>query len=207
MTTGIHGYPVDEPDPTPRALWVGTRVLSASVVVFFFAFGFAYAYLRAQDSRGLWNPGLEVSVFLSSVVLVAILLSAIACGAGVRRLRNDDMTSWLAWAMVSLLLGVGAIGLHVWQLDTLPFTPTQGGYASVFVGWTVALIAVELGAMYWLLSVLRGTQRVAGGDDPYDEGPHPHTIHLNASAHGFWFFWRVLAAVEVVAYVLLVLVR
>ena len=207
MTTGLHGYPIDKPDPTPRVLWLGTRVLSAAVIVFFFAFVFAFAYLRAQDSHGRWNPGLEVSVALSSVVLGAALVSALAYGIGVRRLREDDTSAWQGWAVISLLFGLGVIGLHVWQLNTLPFTPTQGGYASVFVGWTVALIAVEVGAMYWLLSVLRGSLRVAGEVDPYEEGPPPHVRHLVASAHGYGVFWWVVVAVEIIAYVLLVMVR
>jgi heme/copper-type cytochrome/quinol oxidase subunit 3 len=207
MTTGIHGYPVDKPDPTPRVLWVGARVVSASVVIFFFAFVFAFVYLKSQDSHGRWNPGLEVSVVFSSVLLGAVLLSAIAYGVGVRRLREDDTSAWEGWAAVSLLLGVGAIALHVWQLDTLPFTPTRGGYASVFVDWTVALIAVELGAMYWLLSVLRRALRVTGEVDLYEEGSPPQTTHLIASARGYWFFWRVVVAVEIIAYILLVLVR
>ena len=207
MTTGLHGYPIDKPDPTPRVLWLGTRVLSAAVIVFFFAFVFAFAYLRAQDSHGRWNPGLEVSVVYSSVVLGAALASALAYGIGVRRLREDDTSAWQGWAAISLLFGFGVIGLHVWQLNTLTFNPTQGGYASVFVGWTVALIAAELGAMYWLLSVLRGSLRVAGEVDPYEEGPPPHVRHLVASAHGYRFLWWVVVAVEIVAYVLLVLVR
>ena len=207
MTTGLHGYPVEEPDPTQRVLWIGSRVLSASVVIFFFAFVFAFAYLKAQNSRGLWNPGLEVSVAFSSVVLGAALLSALACGMAVGRLREDDTSAWQGWAATSVLLGLGVIGLHVWQLNALPFAPTQGGYASVFVGWTVALIAVELGAMYWLYSVLSGTLRVAGEVDPYEEGPPPHIRHLVESARGYWFFWRVVATVEIVAFVLLVLVR
>jgi heme/copper-type cytochrome/quinol oxidase subunit 3 len=207
LTTGMHGYPVDTPDPTPRVLWLGSRVLSAAVLIFFFAFVFAFAYLKAQNSHARWNPGLEVSVVFSTLVLGAAVLSALACGIGVRRLREDETSGWQGWAAISLVIGFGLIGLHVWQLDTLPFTPTRGGYASVFVGWTVALIAVELGAMYWLLSVLRGTLRVAGEVDPYEEGPPAHIKHLVASAHGYWFFWRVVAAVEIVAYVLLVLVR
>ena len=207
MTTGLHGYPVDRPDPTPRVLWLGSRVLSAAVIVFFFAFVFAFAYLRAQDSHGRWNPGLEVSVAYSSVVLGAALVSALAYGIGGRRLREDDTSAWQGWAAISLLFGFAVIGLHAWQLNTLSFAPTQGGYASVFVGWTVALIAVELGAMSWLLSVLRGSVRVAGEVDPYEEGPPPHVRHLVASARGYWFFWWVVVAVEIIAYVLLVLVR
>jgi heme/copper-type cytochrome/quinol oxidase subunit 3 len=207
MTTGLHGYPIDQPDPTPRVLWLGSRVLSAAVVIFFSAFVFSFAYLKALDSHGRWNPGLEVSVVFSSVVLGMALLSAIACGLAVRRLREDETSAWQGWGAISLVFGFAVIGLHVWQLDTLPFTPTRGAYASVFVGWTAALIAVELGAMYWLLSVLRGTLRVTGEVDPYDEGPPPYVRHLVASAHGYWFFWRVVAAVEILAYVLLVLVR
>jgi uncharacterized membrane protein YhaH (DUF805 family) len=207
LTTGLHGYPIDNPDPTPRVLWLGSRVLSASVVIFFFAFVFSFAYLKAQNSRGRWNPGLEVSVVFSSVMLGAALLSTLAFGIGVRRLRDDDTSAWQGWAAISLLFLAGVIGLHVWQLNTLPFTPTQGGYASVFVGWTAALIAVEIGAMYWLFSVLRGTLRVVGEIDPYDEEPPPHVRHLVASAHGYWFFWGVVASVEIIAYVLLVLVR
>lgn len=207
MTTGLHGYPIDAPDPTPRVLWLGSRVISASVVIFFSAFVFSFAYLKAQNSHGRWNPGLEVSVMFASVILGAALLSALAFGMGVRRLRDDDTSEWQGWAAIALLFVFGLIGLHVWQLNTLPFTPTQGGYASVFVGWTVALIAVELGALYWLFSVLRGTLRVVGEIDPYDEDSPPHVRHLVASARGYWFFWRVVAAVEIIAYVLLVLVR
>ena len=207
LTTGLHGYPVDKPDPTPRVLWVGSRLLSASVVIFFVAFVFAFVYLKAQNTSGRWNPGLEISVSFSSVVLGAVLLSAIAYGAAVRRLRDDDTSAWQGWAATSLLLGLVGIGLHVWQLDTLPFTPTGGGYPSVFVSWTVALIAVELGAMYWLFSVLRGTLRLTGAVDPYDEGPPAQLRHLVASAHGYWLFWRVVAVVEIIAFILLVVVR
>jgi hypothetical protein len=207
MTTGLHGYPIDTPDPTPRVLWLGSRVLSAAVVIFFSAFVFSFVYLKAQNSHGRWNPGLQVSVIFSSVVLGAVLLSTVAYGVGVRRLGKDGTSGWQGWAAISLLFGFGVIALHVWQLYTLPFAPTQGGYASVLVGWTAALIAVELGAMYWLLSVMNGSLRVLGENDPYEEGPPPHVRHLVASAQGYWFFWLVVAAVEIIAYVLLVLVR
>ncbi|MEA2783804.1 MAG: hypothetical protein QOK29_5402, partial [Rhodospirillaceae bacterium] len=202
MTTGLHGYPVDDPDPTPRVLWLGSRVLSSAVVVFFFAFVFSFVYLKAQDSNGRWNPGLKVSPVFSSAVLGCVLVSALVLGVGVRRLREDDTSAWQGWAAISLLFVAGVIGLHVWQLNTLPFTPTRGGYASVFVGWTVALIAVEVGALYWLFTVLNGTLRVVGRADPYDEGSPPRIRHLVASARGYWFFWRVVVSVEVIAFVL-----
>jgi hypothetical protein len=96
----------------------------------------------------------------------------------------------------------------VWQLDTLPFAPTDGGYASVSIGWTTALIAVELGAMYWLLTLLRGalrTNRIAA--DREASGPEPLTPHLVASMRGYGLFWSSVVAIEGIAFVLLVLVR
>jgi hypothetical protein len=48
---------------------------------------------------------------------------------------------------------------------------------------------------------------VAGEVDPYEEGPPPHVRHLVASAHGYRFFWWNVVAVEIIAFVLLVLVR
>ena len=207
MMTGLHGYPVEEPDPTPRVVWLGSRMLSASMVIFFFAFAFAFAYLKAQNSHGRWNPGLEVSITFSSLMLGVVLVATVAYGFAVLRLRDDDTADWQAWAAISMLSVAGLIALHVWQLNTLPFDPTHGGYASVFIGWSVALVAVEIGAVYWLFSVLRGALRVNGETDAYDEGPPPHIRHLVASARGYWFFWCVVAAVEVTAYILLVLVR
>lgn len=141
------------------------------------------------------------------MILAAVLVSAIAYGLAVHRLKAGDSAAWQGWAAITMLLGFVAIVMHVWQLDTLPFTPTDGGYPSVFVGWTVALIVVELGAMYWLLSVLRGALRVTRPADPGDEGAPPVATHLGASAQGFWFFWQVVVVVEIVVYVLLVLVR
>jgi heme/copper-type cytochrome/quinol oxidase subunit 3 len=208
VATGLHGYPVDRPDPTPRVLWLGSRVLSASVVVFFFGFAFAFVYLKTLNTRGRWNPNLDVPVLFPSVGLAVVILSAVVYGVAVRRLRDDDTGPWQAWAAVAFPLLLATIGLHVWQLGSLPFEPTRGGYASVFVGWTVALVTVELGAAYWLLTVLRGSIRVVGELDPYNnEGPPPHVRHLVASARGFGFFWGVVVTVEIVAYFLLVLVR
>jgi hypothetical protein len=39
--TGLHGYPVEDPDPTPNTLMVGARLLTAAGIVFFVTFGFA----------------------------------------------------------------------------------------------------------------------------------------------------------------------
>jgi heme/copper-type cytochrome/quinol oxidase subunit 3 len=207
-STGMHGFPIDDPDPTPSVLSVGTRMLSAAVVVFFGAFGFAYLYLKAQDSHGRWNHGDQVSVLFASVILAVLVVSAVAYGVAVHQLRDDDTGPWQPPATLCFVLGLLVVGLHVWQLDTLPFSPDDSGYASVFIGWTVALIAVEVGAMYWLLTLLRGALNIAGTSvDAYEVGPSPLTRHLVASARSYRLLWLVVVGVEIIAFVLLVLVR
>jgi hypothetical protein len=147
-------------------------------------------------------------VIFASATLAAFVVSAAVYLVGARRLRTDDLSGWRGLATFSFALGAAAIGLHVWQLDTLPFSPTDGGYASVFIGWTAALIAVEVGAMYWLFTLLRGSFRIAQIETDDDEnGPEPLTAHLVASARGYRLFWSSIVAIEAVAFVLLVLVR
>jgi heme/copper-type cytochrome/quinol oxidase subunit 3 len=206
--TGLHGYPVEDPDPTPSVLSVGARVLTAALIVFFTTFGFAYIYLKAQNANGLWNNGQKVSVAFASVTLATFVVSAAAYLAGARRLRADGLDGWRGFATFSAPLGAAAIGLHVWQLDTLPFSPTDGGYASVYIAWTAALIVVEAGAMYWLFTLLRGSLRVAPFDTDGDEdGPGPAVVHLVASARGYGLFWSTIVGIEALAFALLVLVR
>jgi hypothetical protein len=206
--TGLHGYPVDGPDPTPDSLTVGARVLSAAGILLFSAFVFADVYLKAQDSNGRWNTGEQVSVRFGTATLAAFVVSAAAYLLAARRLRTNGVDAWRGLATISLVLGAAAIGLHAWQLDTLPFSPTDGGYASVYIGWTATLIAVEVGAMYWLLTLLRGSLWTAPIADDLDvSGPEPIATHLVASARGYRSFWLSVVAVEVVAFVLLVLVR
>jgi cytochrome c oxidase subunit 1 len=206
--TGLHGYPVEDPDPTPNTLMVGARLLTAAGIVFFVTFGFAYVYLKAQNSNGLWNKGEQVSVLFGTATLAAFVVSAAAYLLATLRLRADDMAAWQGLATISLVLGSGAIALHAWQLDTLPFAPADGGYASVYIGWTVALVAAELGAMYWLLTLLRGSLRIVAIEKDLDaDGPEPLVTHLVASARGYRMFWSTIVAIEVLTFVLLVLVR
>jgi hypothetical protein len=206
--TGLHGYVVEDPDPTPNTFMVGARVLSAAGIGFFAAFGFAYVYLKALNSNGRWNNGEQVSVLFGMATLAAFVASGTACLVATRRLRTNGVAGWRGLATSSLVLGGAAIGLHVWQLDTLPFSPTDGGYASVYIGWTATIVAVELGAMYWLLTLLRGSLRVATIGTDFDaSGSQPVAAHLAASARGYRLFWSMLVAIEAVVFVLLVLVR
>jgi len=50
--------------------------------------------------------------------------------------------------------GLVAIGLQVWQLTQLPFYPGSSGYASCFIGWAALNIALLLGGVYWLETLL-----------------------------------------------------
>ena len=70
-------------------------------------------------------------------------------------------------------LGLGllvvALGLQVAEWATQGFGPTEGGYASVYIGWTALLLVFVLGTAFWLETVLATAIRYRGlaiGDAP-----------------------------------------
>src|SRR5205807_1536374 len=93
-----------------------------------------YFYLRSLDLSKAWKVGHHVSpsIGLGITITVALVLSAALLRAASRRPVDA-----LPLGFVSLLLALLAVGLQAFEWTTLGFGPASGGYASVFVGWTV----------------------------------------------------------------------
>ena len=77
------------------------------------------------------------------------------------------------------------VGVQCWQYTDLGFGPGDGGYASVYLGWTGLFTIFVFGAMVWLETLLVGVRRT--------------TAELGA----FTLVWTTLGLVEVVAFILL----
>lgn len=159
-----------EPEPheqKERNIWVGARLLVSSTVFLFLPFVFAYVYLASLNTSGLWRPRhLQAPLGWGTAIMLAVVVSAgLVAWARSDLARGKDASSrWLS--LVALLAGLVAVVLQVVEYARLGFGPTDGGYASVFVGWTGLFAFVVLCTMIWLemivASAFRNGSRVLG---------------------------------------------
>jgi heme/copper-type cytochrome/quinol oxidase subunit 3 len=192
--------PVDATEPPEvfeRNMAVGARLGAAAVAFFFIAFLFAFFYLRALDSNGKWNQhNLDPGQAWGLPIFLCVVGSAGLFAVGVWSLRRDA-SFWRPCSFAALGLGLAAVVLQSIQYTQLAFGPADGGYASVFVGWTGLYAVFLLGVLYWLETQVAQTLRE--GDDALPL--------IRPSAEALRLVWVVLGLVGLAAYILLYLVR
>ncbi len=175
-------------DATPaRARFIAVRLLVAGDAFFFLGFLFAYLYLRALDSNDNWHPpNTDPSLALGTVSLIALLVAAAVLRLGRdRRLRQATLAALALTLVATVCWGV--------QLFNPGFSPSHGGgYGAVFVGFSAAMLAHLLGAVYWLETVA------------VDSSSGEEQLRLEHAAA--LVFTTFLAGVAVVAYILIYLV-
>jgi heme/copper-type cytochrome/quinol oxidase subunit 3 len=200
MDTTMYPTSVDgaeQPELLLHNLRVGSRIWASALAFFFISFLFAFFYLRALNSNGLWRgwpntPKPHPSLAFGVAILICVLASAAIARAAVVLPPGR----WRLATIAALLLALAAIGLQSAQFASLGFGPTDGGYASVFVGWTGLFALVLLGMVYWLGTVVADVGRAAGS-----------TAGLEAAAvEAVSFVLIVLAVVELAAFILLYIV-
>src|SRR2546425_133627 len=188
---------VDEPDVLARNIRVGSRIWAASQAFFFLAFFFAFLYLRALNTNGIWRGWPHHHPNPSLAFGIAILICVLACAAVARGAASVAPAMWRNAASVALVLALAAVGLQAAQFSSLGFGPTDGAYASVFVGWSGLFAFMLLGTCYWLGTVLSDVTRAGDGS------PEVRA----AAVDGVGFVLLVLAGVEIAAFILLYIVK
>src|SRR5581483_3082636 len=105
--------------------------------------------------------GHHVSVPTASgiAILVCVLLSVALARAAVVELRGRGRDLWVATAIAALLLGLAAVSVQCWQYTDLGFGTEEGGYASVYLGWTGFFSIIVFGTMLWLETILATARR------------------------------------------------
>jgi len=173
---------VIEPEPVEvqeRNLWVGARLLVSSTVFLFLPFVFGYLYLASLNTAGMWRPGhLTGPLGWGIAVMLAVVVSAgLVAWARSDLARGKEASSrWLA--LLALLVGITAVVLQAVEYSQLRFGPSDGGYASVFVGWSGFFALVVLGAMIWLEIIVASAFRNGSGA--------PDSGRANLDALGFY---------------------
>ncbi len=134
---------------------VGTQLWASATGFFFIGFLFAYFYLRDLDNGGMWRPKhVDPSFGLGTASTAALVAAAVAVRFGLGNQRRGDRAQWRLEGILGLALLVASLGLQIAAWGRQDFGPTQGGYASVYIGWTGVLSVFVLGTIYWLETVL-----------------------------------------------------
>jgi len=147
-----------------NATWTGVRLALGGLTFLFGCFVFAYFYLRSLNSNDHWHPAgfTGPQQWAGAVIMGLVVVSALIQWAGLSRIKAGHKSTWLQAAIVALVLGLGAIGLQVWQLLNLPFQPGAAGFASVFTGATPVFIFVLLGVLVWLETLVMRARAIPG---------------------------------------------
>lgn len=190
--------PQIEPEPAEwrvRGMWVAARLLCGATAFFFLCFVFAYFYLRSLNTNGRWKIGpVHPSMTFGVVIAVVLVVSAAVMRVAARRPRTAIQAT-----AVTLVLGLVAVVLQCVEYTTLGFGPASGGYASVFVGWTLLYSVAVLCTMYWVETQCASLWR-ARRSRPYEE---ELTV---AGLHACSFYWTFLVGIGVVAWLVLYVV-
>lgn len=196
----------EPPDWQPRAAWVGARQLTGAAAFFFLSFVFAYFYLKSLDVGKRWTIG-HVSPPIGWGVAIAVVLLV---SAVLLRMATARPAQSYALGLGALALAMISVLLQCIEYLSLGFGPASGGYASVFVGWTVFQAVFTLGCAYWIevqvASIWRrrreGESWVAQLSTPTEAVDRLEAANLEACS----FFWSFYVFVAFSAFVILYLI-
>jgi heme/copper-type cytochrome/quinol oxidase subunit 3 len=216
-SSGYHVVQQEPPETLGRNLRSASILLGGATAFFFVAFVFAYFYLRALNNGGLWRPHhVNPSFALGTLVAVAVVASAVLVRLGLADHRAARRPQWRQKGAAALALAVVAIVLQIAEWSTQGFGPTDGGYASVYVGWTGLYALFVLMVVYWLETLLatairyRKTEHGAPppGEASGDRGRMAHDIEdplslVRPGLEALSFFWTFLAGIGVLTWFVL----
>ncbi len=212
----VEGEP---PELMGRNLNSAAHLLASATAFFFLAFLFAYFYLRSLNNAHLWKPkGVDPSLTFGTLVMVLTLASAALVRLGLLDHRAGRRPQWRLKGAVALAVGLVAVALQVVEWTTVGFGPADGGYASVFVGWTAFNVFFVIGTLVWLENLLATALRYrrqpsgmpAPGEASGDPGRPGHDIAdplslVRPGLEALSFYWAFLAGLGVVLWVILYL--
>jgi cytochrome c oxidase subunit 3 len=183
----------EPPDLLGRNVTLAGHLLASAAAFFFLAFVFAYVYLRSLNNDHLWHPKhVQPPVGLGTAFAVLVVLSASTVYLASRDERAGLFRARAPKLAAGLALGVSALVVQAIEWGSLGFGPTDGGYASVFVGWTAFLFLFVLLALVWVEIQFATTLRAREVASP----------GLGACS----FFWTFIARVALLTFVVLFLV-
>jgi heme/copper-type cytochrome/quinol oxidase subunit 3 len=213
----VEGEP---PELMGRNLNSAAHLLASATAFFFLAFIFAYFYLRSLNNAHLWHPKhVDPSVTLGTLVMALTVASALLVRLGLLDHRAGRRAQWRLKGVAALAVGLIAVVLQFVEWTSANFGPADGGYASVFIGWTAFNVLFVLGTLLWLENLLATAYRYrkiptgapAPGEASGDPDRPGHDIAdplslVRSGLESLSYYWGFLAGMGVLAWIILYLV-
>jgi heme/copper-type cytochrome/quinol oxidase subunit 3 len=154
-STGYGVVEGESPDVMARNLRLASHLWSSATAFFFIAFLFAYFYLRSLDRSAVWRPKhVDPSLTLGTLTAAALVAAAALLWLGLADHRAERRPAWRVKGALALVLLVATVTLQIVEWSTQGFGPTDGPYASVYLGWTGLLTLFVVGLAYWVETTL-----------------------------------------------------
>jgi heme/copper-type cytochrome/quinol oxidase subunit 3 len=217
------GYEVVEEEPPEllgRNLIAASYLLAGATAFFFISFLFAYFYLRALNNNAMWKPtGVDASVGWGTAVIACYVVSAVLVRLGLTDHRALRRRQWRIKGLIALLVGIAGLVVQVLAWTHQDFGPADGGFASVYFGWTAFLFLFVLITLLWLemtlATSLRYSKVESGAPAPGEASGDPHRMAhdirdplslVRAELVGLSFYWSFLAGIAVLSWAVLYLI-
>lgn len=181
-----------------NALFTASRVMIGIFAFAFAALAFAYFYLRSTNSAGLWRPhDVTAPVATGTAIMALVLASTALLGFGLRQFRRSDALDWDVAGWTAVASGLLALALQCWELTDLPFSPSTGGYTSVFIGWAVMDIALLVSGVYWAETLLARHLRMRRATSQAPGNGGYASAYFRVNVESCTYFWGFIAIVSV----------
>jgi hypothetical protein len=195
-----------------NASWTGSRLAVGALSLGFGSFIFAFFYLRSLNSHGRWYPAgfTGPHLWLGTLIMGLIVASAATQTLVLQRIKAGHKAAWLRGALAALVLGLGAIGLQIWELLSLPFWPGASGFASVFTGFFPVYLVVALAVMIWLEILVmrcRVIPEISLIEQPPTYAEAFAVQRFQAALSAFTVIWNYLAVVAIIVWALFYLLH
>jgi hypothetical protein len=195
-----------------NAAWTGSRLAVGGLTFLYGCFVFAFFYLRSLNSHGMWYPSSFTGPkqWSGAVIMALVVASALVQYVVLQALKAGRKSPWLVGATVALVLGLGAVGLQLWQLTQEPFYPASSGFASVFSGGTPVFLTIWFCVMVWLEILIvqaRQIPEISFVEQPPTYAEAFRVQRFQARLSAFTVVWNYVALVAVLFWLLFYLVK
>lgn len=193
-----------------NATWTGARLAIGALSFLFGAFIFAFFYLKSLNSHHLWYVSPGPKMWEGVLIMGLVVVSAAVQTLVLQRIKAGHKKIWMQGAIVSMVLGLAAVALLIYQLASLSFWPGSSGFASVFVGFGPVFLTIVFCMMVWLEMLImrsRPIPEISFVEQPPTYAEAFAVQRFQATLSGFTVTWNFVAVVAVIAWVLFYLVH